>query len=65
MVGVRFKISNTLYVVELVLFQASNRQLMPLLKILDFSKIPEKVEKEQGASDSELSEQVNLTFSKI
>ena len=42
----------------------SSRELMPLLKILDFSKIREKVEKEQDASDSELSEQVNEMMGK-
>ena len=35
-----------------------SKELMPLLKILDFNKVREKVEKEQNASDSELSQQV-------
>ncbi len=37
----------------------SSKELMPLLKILDFKKIREKVENEQDASESELSKQVN------
>lgn len=37
---------------------------MPLFKILDFEKIREKVEKEQDAADSELSEQVNKMMGK-
>ena len=42
----------------------SSKELMPLLKILDFSQIREKVEKEQDASDSALSEQVNQMMGK-
>ena len=42
----------------------SSRELMPLLKILDFTKIREKVEKEQDASDSELSQEVNKMMGK-
>ena len=37
---------------------------MALLKILNFNKIWEKVEKEQDASESELSEQVNKMMGK-
>ena len=42
----------------------STKELMPLLKNLDLSKIREKVEKEQDASDSELSQQVNEMMDK-
>ena len=42
----------------------SRKELMPLLKFLDFQKIQEKVEKEQDASDSELSEEVNQMMGK-
>ena len=42
----------------------SSKELMPLLKILDFEKIREKVENEQDASESELSEQVNEMMGK-
>ncbi|XP_068726506.1 uncharacterized protein [Montipora capricornis] len=43
---------------------ASRKELMPLLKILDFQEIREKVEKEQDAADSELSDQVNQMMGK-
>ena len=42
----------------------TSRELMPILKILDFNKIREKVEKEQDASDSELSQEVNKMMGK-
>ena len=42
----------------------SSKELMPLLKILDFSQIREKVEKNQDASESTLSEQVNKMMGK-
>lgn len=42
----------------------SSKELMPLLKILDFEKIREKVENEQDASESELSERVNEMMGK-
>ena len=42
----------------------SSKELLPLLKVLNFDKIREKVEKEQDTSDSELSEHVNIMMGK-
>lgn len=42
----------------------TRKELMPLLKILDFEKIREKVEKEQDAADSEFSGKVNEMMGK-
>ena len=42
----------------------TRKELMPLLKILDFEKIREKVEKEQDSTDSEFSGKVNEMMGK-